>query len=428
MAKDTNVSLRSKVIYSIYVRNHSEEGSFKGVIKDLDRIQDLGIDIIWLMPIHPIGQTNRKGSLGCPYSIEDYREVNPEYGDLEDFKLLIDETHKRKMKIIVDVVYNHTSHASKLLNEHPEWFYRKKDGSVGNKVGEWSDIIDLDYNNNELWDYQVETLKYWSRLGIDGFRCDVAPLIPIDFWIKAREEVKAINKDTIWLSESVDQDFLLYLRGEGILCHSDSEIYQAFDISYDYDTYRYFTSYLNGNITLEEYLEKKRTQEYIYPNNYVKLRFLENHDNPRASLLLEDEVDLKNWTTFSFFEKGTQLIYAGQEARDNNCPSLFNKDLVNWNIDKEYFNYIKKMITIKSKEIFALGNYKILKCNKIGVIQAEYTYEGKKIIGIFNVEGKTGDYSINLKDGIYRDLIQDVDIQIINAEMKLRRLPIIFEV
>ena len=133
------------------------------------------------------------------------------------------------------------------------------------------------------------------------------------------------------------------------MCHSDSEIFQAFDISYDYDTYRYFTSYLNGNITLEEYLEKKRTQEYIYPNNYVKLRFLENHDNHRASLLLEDEVDLKNWTAFSFFEKGTQLIYAGQEARDNNCPSLFDKDLVNWNIDKEYFNYIKKMITIKRK-------------------------------------------------------------------------------
>ncbi|MBU3114463.1 alpha-amylase family glycosyl hydrolase [Clostridium lacusfryxellense] len=428
MAKDTNVSLRSKVIYSIYVRNHSEEGNFKGVIKDLDRIEDLGIDIIWLMPIHPIGIANRKGSLGCPYSIEDYREVNPEYGNLEDFKLLIDETHKRKMKIIIDVVYNHTSHDSKLLNEHPEWFYRKKDGSVGNKVGEWSDIIDLDYNNNELWDYQVETLKYWSRLGIDGFRCDVAPLIPIDFWKRAREEVKAINEDTIWLSESVDQDFLLYLRGEGLLCHSDSEIFEAFDISYDYDTYRYFTSYLFGNISLEEYLEKKRTQEYIYPNNYVKLRFLENHDNPRASLLLRDEVHLKNWTAFSFFEKGTQLIYAGQEARDNNCPSLFDKDLVNWNIDKEYFNYIKKLIAIKRNEIFSFGNYKILKCNKIGVIQAEYTHDGKKIIGIFNVEGKTGDYSINLKDGVYRDLIEEVDVRIINGEMKLRRIPIIFEV
>lgn len=427
MAKETDISLRSKVIYSIYVRNHSEEGSFKGVIKDLGRIQDLGVDIIWLMPIHPVGQTNRKGSLGCPYSIEDYRKVNPEYGSLEDFELLIDETHKRKIKIMIDVVYNHTSHNSKLLNDHPEWFYRKKDGSTGNKVGDWSDIIDLDYSNNELWDYQIETLKYWSSLGIDGFRCDVASLIPIEFWEKAREELKTVNVDTIWLSESVDQDFLRDLRDKGLLCHSDSEIFQAFDISYDYDTYRVFTSYLDGNITLEEYLEKKRTQEYIYPDNYVKLRYVENHDNPRAASLFAEEVDLKNWTTFSFFEKGTQLIYSGQEVRDDNCPSLFDKDLVNWNRDEKYFDYIKKLIAIKGKEIFSYGNYKILKSSKIGVIHAEYTYQGEKIVGIFNVEGKLGNYSISLKDGVYKNLIDDTDIEISNEEMKLRRLPIIFE-
>lgn len=428
MAKETDISLRSKVIYSIYVRNHSEEGNFKGVIKDLDRIKDLGVDIIWLMPIHPIGQTNRKGSLGCPYSIEDFRKVNPEYGTVEDFQLLIDETHKREMKVMIDVVYNHTSHNSKLFNEHPEWFYRKKDGATGNKVGEWTDIIDLDYSNYELWDYQIETLKYWSSLGVDGYRCDVAPLIPVDFWKRVREEVKTVNADTIWLSESVDQGFLLYLREQGFLCHSDSEIFEAFDMSYEYDTYRFFTSYLNGDITLEEYLEKKRTQEYIYPDNYVKLRFVENHDNPRVAFFFEDEVTLKNWTAFSFFEKGTQLIYAGQEVKDDNCPSLFEKDLVNWNRDEKYFNYIKKLISIKGKEIFTYGNYKIIKSNKLGVIQAEYTYQGKKIIGVFNVEGKVGSYRINLKDGIYKNLIDDTDIEISDEEMKLRRLPIIFEV
>lgn len=428
MAQETDISLRSKVIYSIYVRNHSEEGNFKGVIKDLDRIKDLGVDIIWLMPIHPIGQINRKGSLGCPYSIEDFRKVNPEYGTVEDFQLLIDETHKREMKVMIDVVYNHTSHNSKLFNEHPEWFYRKKDGATGNKVGEWTDIIDLDYSNYELWDYQIETLKYWSSLGVDGYRCDVAPLIPVDFWKRVREEVKTVKADTIWLSESVDQGFLLYLREQGFLCHSDSEIFEAFDMSYEYDTYRFFTSYLNGDITLEEYLEKKRTQEYIYPDNYVKLRFVENHDNPRAAFFFEDEVTLKNWTAFSFFEKGTQLIYAGQEVKDDNCPSLFEKDLVNWNRDEKYFNYIKKLISIKGKEIFTYGNYKILKGNKLGVIQAEYTHQGKKIIGIFNVEGKIGNYRISLKDGVYKNLIDDTDIEISNEEMKLRRLPIIFEV
>ena len=427
MAKETDISLRSKVIYSIYVRNHSKEGNFKGVIKDLDRIKDLGIDIIWLMPIHPIGQTNKKGSLGCPYSIEDFRKINPEYGTIEDFELLIGEAHKREMKVIIDVVYNHTSHNSTLFKEHPEWFYRKENGSTGNKIGEWTDIIDLDYSNSELWDYQIETLKYWSSLGVDGYRCDVASLIPVDFWKRAREEVKTVNAETIWLSESVDQYFLLDLRKQGFLCHSDSEIFEAFDISYEYDTYRFFTSYLNGDITLEEYLEKKRTQEYIYPDNYVKLRYVENHDNPRAVFFFEDEATLKSWTAFSFFEKGTQLIYAGQEVRDDNCPDLFERDLVNWNKDEKYFDFVKKLITIKGKEIFSYGNYTILKSNKFGVIHAEYTYEGKKIIGIFNVEGKVGNYGMSLKDGIYKNLIDDTDIEISNEEMKLRRLPIILE-
>ncbi|MCI1476961.1 MAG: alpha-amylase family glycosyl hydrolase [Clostridium beijerinckii] len=428
MAKETDISLRSKVIYSVYVRNHSDEGDFKGVIKDLDRIKDLGVDIIWLMPIHPIGQVNKKGSLGCPYSIEDFRKVNPEYGTVEDFELLVNEIHRKNMKVIIDVVYNHTSHGSTLLKEHPEWFYRKANGHTGNKVGDWTDIIDLDYSNSKLWDYQIETLKYWSSLGVDGYRCDVASLIPIEFWKRVREEVKKVNADTIWLSESVDQDFLLYLREQGVLCHSDSEVFEAFDISYDYDTYRFFTSYLNGDITLKEYIEKKRTQEYIYPGNYVKLRFVENHDNLRAAYLFEDEAILKNWTAFSFFEKGTTLIYAGQEVRDNNCPNLFERDLVNWNKDEKYFDFIKKLITIKHKEVFAYGNYKILKSNKFGIIHAEYKYKGKKIIGIFNVESKVGNYNINLKDGIYINLIDCTDIEICNEEIKLRCLPIIFEV
>lgn len=427
MAKETDIYLRSNVIYSIYVRNHSKEGNFKGVIKDLDRIKDLDPDIIWFMPIHPIGQVNKKGSLGCPYSIEDYRKVNPEYGTLEEFQQMVNEIHNRDMKVMIDVVYNHTSHNSQLLKEHPEWFYRKKDGSVGNKVGDWADIIDLDYDNKELWDYQIETLKYWVSLGVDGFRCDVGSFVPIEFWKKAREEVKKVNPDVTWLCESVDHEFLISMREQGVLCSSDSEIFQAFDISYEYDTYKFFISYLEGNISLEEYLEKKRTQEYIYPANYVKLRFVENHDNPRAAFLFKEKADLKNWTAFSFFEKGTALVYAGQESRDYNCPSLFDRDLVNWDIDKEYASYIKKLISIKKKDIFSYGNYRIFKSKKQGVIHSEYTYKDKKLTGIFNVERKIGKYNIGLKDGIYKNLIDDADVEVNNGEIELSNYPIILE-
>lgn len=128
--------MRNKVIYSVYVRNHTNDGTFNAVAEDLDRIKSLGTDIIWFMPIHPIGVKNKKGSLGCPYANKDYRTTNPEYGTMDDFKSLVEKIHAKGMKCIIDVVYNHTSPDSNLSVEHPEFFYRKPDGNFGNKVGD----------------------------------------------------------------------------------------------------------------------------------------------------------------------------------------------------------------------------------------------------------------------------------------------------
>ena len=144
MARDTDPRLQNQVIYSVYLRNHTREGTFRALIPDLDRIRALGVDILWLMPIHPIGEKCRKGRLGSPYANRDYRSVNPEYGTEEDFRALVDAIHDRGMKCMIDVVYNHTSPDSVLWREHPEFFYRRSDGTPGNHVGDWSDIIDLD--------------------------------------------------------------------------------------------------------------------------------------------------------------------------------------------------------------------------------------------------------------------------------------------
>jgi glycosidase len=261
------------------------------------------------MPIHPIGKVKRKGSLGSPYAISDYRAINPEFGTLEDFKSFVNSVHAHGMKCIIDVVYNHTSPDSLLSKAHPEWFYHREDGSFGNRVGDWSDIIDLDYGNRELWDYQIETLRMWAEI-VDGFRCDVAPLIPVEFWEKAREEVAAVRPDCLWLSESVEPGFITYMRGRGITALSDSEIFRAFDLSYEYDCYGTFRDCLKGERTLAEYAADINRQEYIFPDNYVKLRFLENHDVPRASFMIPDKKALKNWTAFMFFQKGMALVYA----------------------------------------------------------------------------------------------------------------------
>ena len=153
MSKRTDPALRNLTVYSIFVRNHSPEGHFNGVIKDLDRIRSLGVDALWLMPIHPIGRDKRKGSSGSPYAISDYRGINPEYGTMDDFKRLLDEAHSRDMKVLIDVVFNHTSPDSLLQKVHPEWFWNTPDGKTGNRIGDWSDIIDLDYGSGgDLWD------------------------------------------------------------------------------------------------------------------------------------------------------------------------------------------------------------------------------------------------------------------------------------
>ena len=159
MAKNTANEYRNLVLYSVYVRNHSEAGTFEAVRQDLERIKALGTDMIWLMPIHPIGQTARKGTLGSPYAISDYRTVNPEYGTLEDFRRLVDAIHRLGMKCIIDVVYNHTSPDSWLVKNHPEWFYRRTDGRFSNRVADWTDIVDLHYSHPPLWDDPIDTLE-----------------------------------------------------------------------------------------------------------------------------------------------------------------------------------------------------------------------------------------------------------------------------
>lgn len=410
MAINTPKTYRNQVVYSIFIRNYCEEGSFEGVRKDLDRIKKLGVDIIWLLPIHPIGKIERKGSLGSPYAISNYRKVNPEYGTLDEFKRLVCDIHKHGMKCIIDVVYNHTSPDSWLVKNHPEWFYHKPDGCFGNKVGEWLDVIDLDYSNKELWDYQIETLKIWAEI-VDGFRCDVAPLIPLEFWLKARAEVAAVNPDCFWLSESVEPCFTVGNRAKGLISLSDSEIFQAFDASYEYDVYYRFKDYLKGKISLAEYAEDINRQEYIYPANYIKLRFLENHDNARAAFMIPDDQKRLVWTAFIYFQKGMTLLYAGQERGIAHLPGLFDEDLIRWNSKTDDSQLLSKLYEIKKDPIFTDSCYKV-DALPGDVLFATHSSKNGKMIGIFPVSSAASLIEIDLPDGVYSDLIRGEQVEI----------------
>lgn len=411
MALDTPISLRNQVMYSVFVRNYSEEGTFEGVRKDLKRIKALGVDIIWLMPIHPLGEKARKGSLGSPYAVKDYRGINPEFGTLEDFKRLVDDIHALDMKCIIDVVYNHTSPDSVLSCRRPQWFYHKKDGSFGNRVGDWTDIIDLDYSNYELWDYQIETLCMWAEI-VDGFRCDVAPLIPLEFWLKARKEVAKVRKNCLWLSETVEPGFIRYLRSRKMTALSDSEIYQAFDMTYDYDTASAFTDCLLDKSKLNDYAKLINLQESIYPQNYVKLRFLENHDRPRAFGQIADERALRAWTSFLYFQKGITLIYNGQEWAAAHLPSLFDKDTISRSGAADLSVLMQALYKIRKDEVFTDSEYTVASPSQ-GVLVATHKGQSYKLTGIFPVSTANALIKADVPDGIYRDLISGnpVDVQ-----------------
>lgn len=425
--KKTDISLRGKIMYSVYLRNHTEEGTFKALEGDLDRIKALGTDIIWLLPIHPVGQLNKKGELGCPYSISDYRGINPEYGTLDDFKHLVDEIHARGMLCIIDVVYNHTSHDSKLREEHPDFFFKKEDGSFGNRYGDWTDVIDLDYSNADLWDYQIDTLKMWAKI-VDGFRCDVASCVPAEFWERAAAEVAKVNPAAIWLAESVYTGHIQYARECGYPVATDSDLYRAFDMEYPYDVQDYFDRYVKGEGKLSDYMNMLTYQEHVYPSDYIKIRFLENHDTPRASKLFPDAEKMLNWLAFVYFQKGTTLLYGGQEWQNQEYCTLFDKAVFSRDERKDITPYMIKLGEIK-KAIFPVdADFSASADDATEIVTAYLSKKDVKIAGVFSMQCKSAEVEVNAPDGEYIEQISGEKITVSGGKVTCSGKPMIFKI
>ncbi|MFW5913780.1 MAG: alpha-amylase family glycosyl hydrolase [Bacillota bacterium] len=427
MSRSTDVTLRDAFIYQVFVRNHTEEGTFRALEKDLDRIQGLGVDILYLLPVHPIGEKHRKGTLGSPYSIKDYRAINASLGTEEDFKDLIEAVHQRGMKIMMDIVFNHTSYDSVLFNTHPEWFYQEN-GHYTNRVGDWWDIVDFDYDKADgLEDYLVKTLEDYTRMGIDGYRFDVASFLPHGFLKKAHQAVKAIDPDTIWLSESVHGGFLRAFRNEGFEGLSEGEIYRVFDMAYDYDTHPALEAFLKGEGPLEEYIGWLRRQEEIYPKNYIKLRNLENHDFGRiATHLKNDATKLVNWHAFTFFSKGATMIYAGGETLTDHHPDLFNKDPYKEG-PKDISPMIRTLSSLTRGPLYTHGVYEVAKPRTKDAIYGYYTLEDNLSFGLFNIEALKGEIDVPLEDGTYENKINKETIFVKEGRIDLKDAPLILQ-
>ena len=417
MAIDTPDLCRHLVIYSVCVRNHGPNGTFADVEADLPRIRALGADVVWFMPIHPIGIDGRKGALGSPYSISDYRGINPEYGTRADFGRLIGAAHWLGLKVMIDVVFNHTSRDSVLVRRHPEFFHRDSEGRPVSTVAEWSDVVDLKHPNPDLSATLIECLAEWARFGVDGFRCDVASLVPLEFWRAARGALAAVKPQVLWLAESVHAAFVSQRRSLGLVGESDCELYSAFDITYDYDLWPIQQAAMAGKVEAGRYLEMLRFQESVLPAGAVKLRFTENHDQARTFGAISDPSRARAWTAFTAFNRGAFLIYAGQESGSGHTPSLFETDRVAWG-GYGLQPFLSRLSELRKDRARRSGRFVLLGAEP--AVQAAWEHDGTGLYGVFNVDGcGRGSVPVQLPDGEYPDELNGSGVRIRSGRMRV---------
>lgn len=306
---------KNLAIYEVNLRQFSPGGTFREFEAHLPRLRDLGVGIIWLMPINPIGEQNRKGTLGSYYSVKDYLAVNPEHGTMEEFTHLVRAIHDHGMYVIIDWVANHTAWDNGLAREHPEWFMRDAQGSFVPPVADWSDVIDLNYDVPELWDYMVDALCFWVReTDIDGFRCDVAGMVPTGLWERARAALDAV-KPVFMLAE-----------------WDTPEMHPWFDMTYDWGLYRALNAIAGGKKNAKAIAAHLARDRRRFPSHAYRMQFTSNHDE-----------NSWNGTEYERLGQGAEacavvasmlpdmpLIYSGQEAGLDRRLAFFEKDPIQW--------------------------------------------------------------------------------------------------
>lgn len=420
--------LNNQTIYQVFVRQFSPTHDFNGVTAQLDRIKALGVDILYLMPFYPIGKVNRKGSVGSPYAIYDYTKIDPANGTEQDFFNLLDEAHKKGFKVIIDMVLNHTSRDSVLLQQHEEWFYHFN-GKPANKVGDWGDVYDLDYSKRELCDKITDMLCAWVKKGVDGFRMDVCSLVPAHFWAQAVDALHKINPNLIMLGESVEINFVRELRRLGCNAMSDGEAYNYFDILYVYDIHDSQSAFVEKKGgSLRAWMKDVLNQDGRYPIDYVKARYLDNHDRPRVAEFWRGD-KLKMLWALNFYLKGTAFVYAGDETSFDKQNDLFEADEVQWSFgdgEKDLSRYIAKLAAIKKHDVYARGFFDI-------VMQGEQTavcsYQSGECLsaGIFNFADGQVSVQIQLRDGVYDNLITGKTVTVKDGKLSVGNEPIVIE-
>jgi len=322
-------------IYEVNVRQFTPEGTFTAFSAHLDRLQEMGVNILWFMPISPIGELNRKGTLGSYYSVKDYTAINPEFGTMEDFKKLVADIQSRGMFVMLDWVANHTAWDHHWTKTNPEFYALDADGNFTLPNDDWTDVIQLNWENKDLWDAMIGEMRFWvEEVGVDGFRCDVAYLVPTEFWKRASAELKAI-KPIFMLAEAETPELNLH----------------AFEASYGWRMHHLMNSIAAGRedvSALDQYFFTDSAGNF--PQGAYKMHFITNHDeNSWAGTEFTRLGDgVQAFAVLTATVPGMILIYNGQEAGSDRMLEFFEKDQVEWN-DFKYHEFYKTLLSLKNR-------------------------------------------------------------------------------
>lgn len=314
---------RTATIYEVNTRQYTPAGTFKALLPELARIRATGADILWFMPLQPIGQQNRKGALGSYYSIADYTAVNPEFGTLQDLRAVVDSAHALGMRVILDWVANHTAFDHRWTTEHPDWYTRRPDGTISTAIDDkgketdWTDVADLNYGSAALRAEMIASMRWWlEHAKLDGFRCDVAGFVPYDFWAAARDSLMRTKPDVFLLAE-----------------WEDPALHASFHATYGWELHHLLNKVAKGEEgqgALATYLEQQRQR---FPAGAFRMYFTSNHDENSWNGTEFERMGANHQAAFvvaSTFEGAFPLVYSGQEASNAKRLRFFDKDTLDW--------------------------------------------------------------------------------------------------
>jgi glycosidase len=339
-------------VYEIFPRNFSREGNFNAITARLDELKDLGVDILWLMPIHPIGEKMRKGSIGSPFAVRDFYAINPDYGTTNDFKQLIAESHKRDMKVIIGLIAGHTAWDSVLM-DRPEFYMKDSNGAVIPPNPGWTDVAGLNYANQEVRRYMIGMMKHWLKeFGVDGFRCDVVSTVPVDFWEAARDELEKVNPNVIILADAGAKPALLA---------------KAFDVDSSWNFVSSLDMVMSSVRPASLLRESWEHTQQQFPKGALHLRFSDSHEEPRAVVRYGVDGALATQVLMLMID-GVPLFYNGMEvgdATESTDPALFEKMPVFWqpagrpplrDIYRDLIKLRKQNVAFHNGDLVWLGN------------------------------------------------------------------------